>query len=215
MFFKNNNNVKESADLVTDQVLDFWRRARIPTKQRYYIITHVEKLVEKYGKLKKNKGRKTETQQRNVETFSQEIEERFDIAHEDTLKLITIEEDKTFLIQQREGRKGYMTSVDCELFKQEQRILDRKKANKERETKELKTKEEGMCSPVTDLVLTESDSSTDNEVDDFIPSSAKKLKKSEETEKKKVITPVFSSAIDRLKIPKRSGYLVLSAIYQG
>ena len=47
-----------------------------------------------------------------------------------------------------------------------------------------------MCSTVSDLVLTESDSfqGTDNEVDDFIPSSAKnlklKLKKSEETERK-------------------------------
>ena len=33
-----------------------------------------------------------------------------------------------------------MSSVDCELFKQEQPILDRKKANEERKTKELKRK---------------------------------------------------------------------------
>ena len=215
-FFKNYINLKESAGLVTDQVLDFWQRARFLTKQHYHVITHVEKLVEKYGKLKKNKGRKTETQQRNVETFSQEIEELFHIAHEDALKFITIEEDKTLLILQREGIKDYMSSVDCEFFIQEQRILDRKKANEEGETKELKRKEEGMCSTVTDLVLTESDSSqvTDNEVDDFIPSSAKKLKKNE-TEKKKVITPAFSSALDRLKIPNHSGSLVLSTICQG
>ena len=135
-FFKNYNNLKESAGLVTDQVLDFWQRARFLTKQHY----HVEKLVEKYGKLKKNKGRKTETQQRNVETFSQEIEELFHIAHEDASKFITIEEDKTFLILQREGIKGYRSSVYCEFFIQEQRILDRKKANEEGETKELKEK---------------------------------------------------------------------------
>ena len=73
-----------------------------------------------------------------------------------------------------------------------------------------------MCSTVTDLVLTESDSSqvTDNEVDDFIPSSAKKLKKNE-TEKKKVITLAFCSALDHLKIPNHSGSLVLSTICQG
>ena len=80
-----------------------------------------------------------------------------------------------------------MSSVDCEFFIQEQRILDRKKANEEGGPKEFKRKEEGMCSTVTDLVLTESDSSqaTDKEIDDFIPSSAKKLKKSEETKKRK------------------------------
>ena len=74
-----------------------------------------------------------------------------------------------------------------------------------------------MCSTVTDLVLTESDSSqgTDNEVDDYIPSSTKKLKKNEETEKKKVITPAFCSALDHLKIPNHSGSLVLSTICQG
>ena len=74
-----------------------------------------------------------------------------------------------------------------------------------------------MCSTFTDLVWTESDSSqaTDNEVDGFIPSSAKKLKKSEETEKKKVINPAFCSALDRLKIPNHSGSLVLSTICQG
>ena len=33
-----------------------------------------------------------------------------------------------------------MSSVDCEFFIQEQHILDRKKANKEGETKELKEK---------------------------------------------------------------------------
>ena len=200
---------------MTNRVLDFWQRAIFLTKQHYHVITHVEKLVEKYGKLKKNKGRKTETQQRNVETFSQEIEELFHIAHEDALKFITIGENKTVLIQQREGIKGYMSSVDCEFFIQEQRIIDKKKQMKEKQ--ELKRKEGGMCSIGTDLVLTESDSSkvTDNEVDDFIPSSAKKLKKSEETEKKKVITPAFCSALDRLKIPNHSGSLVLSTICQG
>ncbi|KAH9523348.1 hypothetical protein Btru_039810 [Bulinus truncatus] len=83
-----------------------------------------------------------------------------------------------FLLLQREGRKGFMSSVDSELYKKEQRILDRKKTNKEKESKELKRKEEATCSTVSDLVLTESDSSqgTDNEVDDFNPLSAKKLK---------------------------------------
>ena len=46
-FFKNNNNVRESAGFGTDQVLDFWQRARILTKQRYHVITYAEKLVEK------------------------------------------------------------------------------------------------------------------------------------------------------------------------
>ena len=35
------------------------------------------------------------------------------------MKLITIEEDKTFLLLQIEERKGYMSSVDSDLYKQE------------------------------------------------------------------------------------------------
>ena len=96
-FMKKTNSVKISAKLVTDQLLDFWHRARIPTKQPYHIVSHVEKLFDKYCKLKKNRGRDTEKQKINEAEFTQEIEELFDMAHEDAMTMITIDEDKVFL----------------------------------------------------------------------------------------------------------------------
>jgi len=59
--YRKNNTIHESAGLVADNILHFWDRARIPTKQRHHVIAHIEKLFEQYSKLKKNKGRQTDT----------------------------------------------------------------------------------------------------------------------------------------------------------
>ena len=54
------------------------------------------------------------------------LDELFDIAHnahDNALNIMTIREDKDFLIAQREkGRKGSMSSVDTTLQKKEQNI---------------------------------------------------------------------------------------------
>ena len=60
-FLHKQHTVRDSADIVTDQILSFWSKARIPTKQGYHVISHVEKLFERYCKLKKNKYRTSET----------------------------------------------------------------------------------------------------------------------------------------------------------
>ena len=45
-----------------------------------------------------------------------------DIAHQNALDMIIIEEDKLFLIVQREdGRRGYMSEVDTDLAEKEKR----------------------------------------------------------------------------------------------
>jgi len=75
---------------VAAKVSDFWNRARIPTKQRYQVIAHIEKMFKTYCKLKKNKGRMTEIQRSNEMEFAASIEELFDIAHEDAMTMMVI-----------------------------------------------------------------------------------------------------------------------------
>ena len=56
----------------------------------------------------------------------------FDFAHQDALTMIRIEEDKLFLVKQREkGRPGSMLGVDLKLTN----IEKRKQIRKENETK--------------------------------------------------------------------------------
>jgi len=44
--------------------------------------------------------------------FSASIEEMFDIAHQDAMTMMVIEEDKQLLHLQKQGRMGYMGRID-------------------------------------------------------------------------------------------------------
>ena len=70
--------------------------------------------------------RASTTQTANKNVFCEEIDRIFDIAHADAMSLITIEEDRLFLINQRGERKGYMAGVDMALAKTEERVQKRK-----------------------------------------------------------------------------------------
>jgi hypothetical protein len=39
--------IHESADLGAEKVLNFWYRAKLPTKQRYHVVAHVENCITK------------------------------------------------------------------------------------------------------------------------------------------------------------------------
>ena len=71
-------------------VLTFWNKARIPIQPEHCAISKLEKLHEKWMKLKKNANRKTETQQKNEAEFVDDLYNLFDIAHLDALNIIKI-----------------------------------------------------------------------------------------------------------------------------
>lgn len=75
----------------------------------------------------KNASRRTETQQKNEIKFKHCFEDLFDIAHSNALDMIIIDEDKAFLVAQREkGRTGSMSSsVDNVLAKKERKQSER------------------------------------------------------------------------------------------
>jgi len=54
--------------------------------------------------------------------FAASIEELFDIAHEDAMTMMVIEEDKQFLHLQRQGRKRYMGRITKNLQKENRKI---------------------------------------------------------------------------------------------
>lgn len=63
----------------------------------------------------------------NQAKFQESLDDLFDIAHQDAMSIIRIEEDRLFLLAQREkGRRGRMGGVDKVLALKEERAMKRK-----------------------------------------------------------------------------------------
>ena len=80
----------------------------------------VTKLFQEWVGLKKNKENKKKRSNKLVEKegrLNNKLDNLFGIAHKNALELIQIEEDRTFLLAQREsGRQGRMESIDKQLY---------------------------------------------------------------------------------------------------
>jgi hypothetical protein len=140
LHLKENLSIQKSAYVTTNELLDFWNKARIPTKQHYNIINQIKKLHSKWLGIKKNVNRQTETQTIKVNNFVNNLDDLFDIAHANAIHLIKLQEDKEFLKAQREkGRRGSMGALDKKLLITEKKriakdlkIISRKKKECER-----------------------------------------------------------------------------------
>lgn len=138
-----NLNLHDSSRLVIDECLIFWKKARIPTHDSSDCIKKLKKVYEDWRKLDKNKTRNTETQKAHENKFKEQLEDLFDISHADALNLIKINEDRQFLLKQREkGPPGCMLGMDMKLAGIEKRKATREKEEdgrkKRREMETLK-----------------------------------------------------------------------------
>lgn len=92
--------LSESLNLVVDECLVFWKKARIPTRDRADCIKQFYKKYEIWRNLEKSKNREN-SHKNNVKQFEKDLDKLFDIAHLNAFELIIIEQDKAFLISQR------------------------------------------------------------------------------------------------------------------
>ena len=104
--------IRESARVVVREAAVFWDKARIPIRPEQHAIAHLEQLHHQWLLLQRNASRKTDTQRANEASFVDKLEDLFDIAHMNALKMIKIEEDRAFLLAQEKGRRGCMGSID-------------------------------------------------------------------------------------------------------
>lgn len=124
---------KESAKITISAVIIFWQQAR-------YEARCVEKLEKEYDTWKKIQktvpSKRTPALQATVNTFIESLDDLFDIATSNALETIRIEEDKQFLIKQRQkGRPGCMIGVDMKLYEREKRTRQRKEKEELRKRK--------------------------------------------------------------------------------
>ena len=83
-------------------VVQFWDMARIPTIRKDNIVTNIEKLHRKYELIKKGRYRRSEAQISKEKDFELLLDNLFDVAHGNALTMMTNQEDKEFLLAQRE-----------------------------------------------------------------------------------------------------------------
>lgn len=100
--------VSESWKCVFEKIVLFWKAADVRIQNRQSVIERIEKLVDEYKKLKRSRCRSPVQEVREYE-FKEKLDDLFDIAHVSALDFFTKEEDRLFLMAQREkGRRGYL-----------------------------------------------------------------------------------------------------------
>jgi hypothetical protein len=115
------NNKLEIRNAVTEvvrAVMCIWEKVRIPTAEERNVIGKLERKVEQYRAIQKGKSRPSAPQIKKEDDIWEKLNELFDITHVDVLHIIKIEQDREFLMAQREPRRrGYMAGVDKVLTK--------------------------------------------------------------------------------------------------
>lgn len=129
-------NLDCSANLVIDECNIFWKKARIPTQELHKCKLKLKKLYEVWQNLAKSKNKTSEVLTNKRSEFISSMNDLFDISHQNSLAMMTIEEDKQFLIKQREkGRTGCMIGIDKSRVNLEKRRLQRLEKEEERKRK--------------------------------------------------------------------------------
>lgn len=131
------NCAKESAKLAVDAALVFWQQARIPTRGKDKCEIKLLQLYNEYRNLhKQSADKRSEAKKAEIEILKEKFDDLFDIASVDALNTMSIEEDKKFLLMQRQkGRQGCMAGVDMLLYGREQRSEQRKQKEEFRKRK--------------------------------------------------------------------------------
>jgi len=123
LHLKDSFSIQKSAHITKNELLDFWNKARIPTKQNYNIINQIKILHLKGIVIKKNATKQTETQVMKINHFLNNLDDLFDVAHANAMNLIKLQKNKEFLKAQREkGRRGSMVALDKKLLITEKNV---------------------------------------------------------------------------------------------
>jgi adenylate/nucleoside-diphosphate kinase len=128
-------DLRDSASLVIKETMIFWNKARIPTREPQRCIENLEGLYKDWRSLQKDVKKTTEYYIKKISLFVFKLNDLFDIAHTNSLDLISLDEDKQFLINQRKkGRPGSICGIDMKLNQKETRVA-------QKEEKEIKRKQ--------------------------------------------------------------------------
>jgi len=201
--------IKESCKQAINMCLPFWEKARIPTCTEIHARERLEKFFQRWKGLQKATSRRTVTQIKKEEEFTADLNKMFDIAHAKALDLITIEEDCAFLLAQRDGRRGFLGSIDKKLAAKEARVAKRKQEEQAR-TEKAKLTASTVQMYQEDIYVSSSASENEQSCSSEYP-SPKKRGRSSITRPKAVISSALAQALDRTKVSDRAAVHVIAA----
>lgn len=116
-----NMNLNPSARLVAHEVLEYWKKARVPTITAENCVKKLKKLYDEWRDVQRNKR-----YQQRADKFKDELDMLFDVARLDALQIMTNAEDKELLLKQREPRRpGSTMAIELNLATEEQRQMQR------------------------------------------------------------------------------------------
>lgn len=202
--------IQESATVTAEELLTFWAKARIPTRQKQHIINKIKEQHQKWQGLKKAATRRTETQQLNEDFFSGILDELCDVAHADALSLMNNEEDREFLLAQREkGRRGCLGGVDMKLHGVEKRRYERQMIAK----KKMKREEDRASAARCQIVENEGSGSSDSSEDEKdVTYESRAVPKSEVKKPANIVSSDVASALDRTKVSDRNATFIIASV---
>ncbi|KAE9523392.1 hypothetical protein AGLY_015944 [Aphis glycines] len=206
-------NLNSSALLTIDECLIYWKKARIPNQDRDNCAKKLKKLYEDLRSLEKNKTKIGNLYRLREKQFEETLDDLFDIAHSNAMNTIKIDEDKEFLLLQRQkGRVGCMLGRDIKLAEKEQRKATREDAEYKR-----KNIQQNSGYLKTANILNEFDSDTSEfeetiieepEIELNIPSSSTSVRK---RARREILTPRLSACLDKCKISDRDAVHLITA----
>lgn len=126
-------SLHDSIVLLCEEVLIFWKKARIPHQNPDKVQIKIKNLYEAWRNLQRNRLKQSEFLKTKAAEFRDSLDDLFDVASKDALSQIKIEEDKLFLMNQRKkGRQGCMIGIDRKLAGIEKRKENRDKIMEKR-----------------------------------------------------------------------------------
>ena len=144
--FPDRSHVKSHkiASLVTDQIIDIYKRANIPVIDTPNIIKYVVKLHERYlSVVKVPRGRREKDKQ--FLEFKEQLNKTSVLWPDNVMSLIKIEEDKQFLVNMMTTRTAYMLGEDYLFRKKQKSKQARVEATEKRTKEERKRNLEDIC----------------------------------------------------------------------
>lgn len=207
--------LSESANLVIRECIIFWEKARIPTKALPNCVKKLVDLYHDWKQLVKNCKKTGEIYKSRENCFKNSLDNLFDIAHADALENIRIEEDRTFLIKQREpGRTGCLGGINKKLADKEERSSQRRFEEEQRKLRHKDSLETAPTSSQNFLALQDSEQETVLSVDDSQEVCITTPQPSWKRGRKDLLTPKLVAALDRCQLSIRDAVYVLQAVIE-
>ena len=218
-----NETIRQSSASAITEIANFWQKARIPMRDNQNCQTKLEQTFEEWRLLKKNKGRKTSTQQAREMEFFSRFDDLFDVAHANALNMMTIQEDKDFLLAQRKkGRQGSMVGTDLKLAAKEKRAEERQKQmlsrHQRNERKKIETTTIELVSSDSDSVSSSEDEvrkdwnweTKEQDCQGAVGGSTIQTPAKRKRGRRSVLTPHLAAALDRTKVSDRKAVFVIA-----